>query len=188
VADFRSRRSLRPITAPALTGPAVYAVAAWQQTRVAAAVGAIERDPSCTAPIAQRIYDGLCLTLSARVTRTYVDGNGWNAIYHAVVSLPGKRSTDVAFVHAPSLYRHLRTGRTVIVRLFAGTPVALGVGNFTAAAGDGPLLDRRQTWANVRDVGVSMMLFEVLVGAVFLTVKHVRRGVLPRGQDGLWIS
>jgi hypothetical protein len=32
-----------------------------------------------------------------------------------------------------------------------------------------------------------MMLFEVLVAAVFFTVKHVRRGALPRGQDGLWI-
>jgi len=171
----------------ALTGPAVYAVGIWQQMEVAAAVGAIERDPSCTAPISQRIYDGLCLTVSARVTSTYVEGAGWNATYHAIVLLPGYRSEDVSFVHAPSLYRHIRPGRPIIVRLFAGTPVAVGIGNLTAAVGDGPLLDRRRTWAGVRDVGVSMMLFEVLVAAVFFTVKHVRRGALPRGQDGLWI-
>jgi hypothetical protein len=171
----------------ALTGPAVFAVALWQQTEVAAAVGAIERDPSCSAPIAQRMYDGLCLTISATVRSKYVDGDGWNSVYHAVVSLPGKRTEDVSFLHAPSLYHRIPVGHAIIVRLFDGSAVAVGVGNLAAAAGDGPLLDRRQTWAYVRDIGVSMMLFEVLVAAVFFTVKHVRRGALPRGQDGLWI-
>jgi hypothetical protein len=171
----------------ALIGPAVFAIAAVEQRMLAQAVNLIERDPSCSAPIAQSV-EGPCRTLRARLDRKYIEGAGWDAVYHAVVTLPGRQVMDIPFVHAPTLYRRMHERHPVIVRLVGGdAPYAVGVGDASAAAGDGPLLDERETWSHVRFAGVTMMYFEVLVAALYLAMKHVRRAALPAGQNGLWI-
>jgi hypothetical protein len=169
----------------ALIGPAVFGIAVVEQHLLAGAVNDIERDPSCAAPIAQSLV-GPCSTQRARVVRTYVDGTGWGAVYHVVVALPRGATADASFVHAPTLYRRMHVGHTITVRMLDGAPFAVGVGDASAAAGDGPLLDRRETWAHVRSGAVSFMLFEVLIAALFLAMKHVRRGIVGAGADKLW--
>jgi hypothetical protein len=183
----RSALGLILLALAALTGPVVVGVALVEQLFLAQAVGRIESDPSCSAPIWQRMYGGPCLTAPAPVRQKYADENGWNTVYHVVVGLHGGGTQDVTFQHAPTLYRRIAVGHSVMVRRYAGTPVAIGVGNLDVAVGDGPLLESREKWSLVRYVGVTMTLFVLLAAALFFTVKHVRRGALPKGQDGLWI-
>jgi hypothetical protein len=175
------------LTLAALSGPAVFGIAAVEQTLLAQAVATIETDPSCSQPIWQRMYGGRCLTSPAPVRQKFVDGAGWNAVYHVVIGVRDGSTEDITFLHAPTLYRRIAAGRPIMVRTFQGVPITLGIGNLAAAAGYGPLLDSRRTWALVRYVGVTMTLFEMLAVVLYFTVKHVRRGALPKGQDGLWI-
>jgi hypothetical protein len=162
----------------ALIGPAVFAIAAVEQHMLAQAVNLIERDPSCSAPISQSV-EGPCRTLRARLDRKYIDGDGWDAVYHAVVTLPGRQVLDIPFVHAPTLYRRMHERHPIIVRLVDGdAPYAVGVGDTSAAAGDGPLLGERETWSHVRFAGVTIMYFEILVAALYLMMRTTSSGAL----------
>ena len=171
----------------ALSGPAVFGIAVLEQVLLAQAVATIETDPSCSEPIWQRMVGGRCLTSPAPVRQKFIDGTGWNAVYHVVIGVRGGGMEDLTFLHAPTLYRRIADGHPIMVRTFEGVPITVGIGNLAAAAGFGPLLDSREKWALVRYVGVTMTLFVLLAAALFFTVKHVRRGALPKGQDGLWI-
>jgi hypothetical protein len=165
------------IALAAAVGPVICGIAALQQILIAQAVAAIENDPSCSAPMTQRL-DGPCLTRPARAVRKYTEtSDGVTTAYHVVVALGRGKQQDVTFWQAPVLYDRIHRGRAMTVRLYQEKPVAIAIGGL-AAASYAPLREQSASWEQARDFGLNLTLFELLLAVVYASAVYLR-GPMP---------